>query len=187
MSTEQTKPVSTKLREILERAKRNASGCTCGPAYKSREMSDPDCAACEFHEVVQCVDEALSELEALELRDQAKGEPVSSIVEAAPAPTARVLTNEEIERLSNIVLPLRPADFNTHKETMAAVIGAQKAMRYLRDNGYLSSPKPQVSVDEIMEVVDKEHPTTVGHGWDHIDIERAKARIRAGITKLMGQ
>ena len=48
--------------EALENAKRNASGCTCDEAYKSRGMADPDCAACDFHEVMQFVDQALSAL-----------------------------------------------------------------------------------------------------------------------------
>lgn len=59
-------PMSSEARDLaieaLDNAKRNASGCTCDEAYKSRGMAGPSCAACDFHEVMQFVDQALSAL-----------------------------------------------------------------------------------------------------------------------------
>lgn len=49
-----------KIRAVLEKALRQAPGCTCSEAYKSRGMSAPDCAGCESHELAEGVREALA-------------------------------------------------------------------------------------------------------------------------------
>lgn len=125
--------------EALEYSKSNASGCTCHTAYTTRQMTDPSCAACEYHEVMQGVDRALAALRSMEGK-----EPVA-------------LSDEGIERASYYLYPVCDVYGvgGSHDINFQPRIHAAKALRYVRDHGYVAPPnsEPRLTVEEAIEIV----------------------------------
>ena len=69
--------VPSQVKALLEKAKASASGCTCHELYRSRGLIDPECAACDFNEVMGYVDQALTALASAPQEGQEGWIPVS--------------------------------------------------------------------------------------------------------------